>query len=78
MLRRDAVREVSGTELEITSFREGDVVGLHELVLNSRRDQLIVVNKSHAEATAEQKNTTQFDQTRFVSIRLTPGPSPSP
>ena len=40
MVLRDAVREVSGTELEITSFREGDVVGLHELVLNSSVDKI--------------------------------------
>lgn len=36
------VREASGTELEITSFREGDVVGMHELVLDSPADTLYV------------------------------------
>ena len=40
MVLRDTVREASGTELEITSFREGDVVGLHELVLNSPHDKI--------------------------------------
>jgi 4-hydroxy-tetrahydrodipicolinate reductase len=36
------VREASGTELEITSFREGEVVGMHELVLNSPNDTIYV------------------------------------
>jgi len=36
------VRDASGTELEITSFREGDVVGLHELVLDSAGDTIYV------------------------------------
>jgi 4-hydroxy-tetrahydrodipicolinate reductase len=34
------VKEKSGTELEITSFREGDVVGLHELIFNSANDRI--------------------------------------
>jgi 4-hydroxy-tetrahydrodipicolinate reductase len=36
------IREVSGHEkgLEITSFREGDVVGLHEIVLDSPADRI--------------------------------------
>ena len=34
------VRDASGTELEITSFREGDVVGMHELVLDSPADTI--------------------------------------
>lgn len=34
------VRESSGSELEITSFREGDVVGLHELVFDSPADRI--------------------------------------
>ena len=34
------VQDVSGTELEITSFREGDVVGMHELVLDSPSDTI--------------------------------------
>lgn len=40
MVLRDTVREASGAELEITSFREGDVVGLHELILNSSVDKI--------------------------------------
>ena len=34
------VRDASGAELEITSFREGDVVGMHELVLDSAADTI--------------------------------------
>jgi 4-hydroxy-tetrahydrodipicolinate reductase len=34
------VKEKSGAELEITSFREGDVVGLHELILDSPNDRI--------------------------------------
>ena len=39
---RNTIREASGKddELEITSFREGDVVGLHELVLESAADRI--------------------------------------
>ena len=32
------LQEGSGAEVEITSFREGDVVGMHELVINSAND----------------------------------------
>jgi 4-hydroxy-tetrahydrodipicolinate reductase len=34
------VQQASGSELEITSFREGDVVGMHELVYNSPNDNI--------------------------------------
>ncbi|MBZ5720283.1 MAG: 4-hydroxy-tetrahydrodipicolinate reductase [Acidobacteriia bacterium] len=34
------VMDASGTELEITSFREGDVVGMHELVMDSPNDTI--------------------------------------
>jgi 4-hydroxy-tetrahydrodipicolinate reductase len=34
------IQDASGTELEITSFREGDVVGMHELVLDSPSDRI--------------------------------------
>jgi 4-hydroxy-tetrahydrodipicolinate reductase len=37
---QDIVSEASGTELEITSFREGDVVGMHELIIESGADRL--------------------------------------
>lgn len=34
------VREKGGEELEIVSFREGDAVGMHELVFNSPADRI--------------------------------------
>jgi len=34
------IQETSGTELEITSFREGDVVGLHEVIFDSPNDRI--------------------------------------
>jgi len=34
------IQENSGKEIEITSFREGDVVGMHEVVLNSPNDTI--------------------------------------
>jgi len=34
------VRDASGTELEIISFREGEVAGMHELVLDSPLDTI--------------------------------------
>jgi 4-hydroxy-tetrahydrodipicolinate reductase len=34
------IKDASGTELEIISFREGDVVGMHELVLDSPNDTM--------------------------------------
>jgi len=34
------VRESGGQEVEIVSFREGDVVGLHELAFNSASDRI--------------------------------------
>ncbi len=37
---RDVIQEASGTELEITSFREGEVVGMHEVVLESPADTI--------------------------------------
>lgn len=42
MTLQQVVREASGTELEITSFREGDVVGMHELVFDSPWDTIYV------------------------------------
>ncbi len=41
MLQR-IVQDAAGTELEITSFREGEVVGMHELVLDSPCDTIYV------------------------------------
>jgi 4-hydroxy-tetrahydrodipicolinate reductase len=37
---RKIIQVASGAELEITSFREGDVVGMHELVLDSPADRI--------------------------------------
>jgi len=34
------LEEKTGAEVEITSFREGDVVGMHELVLDSEHDTI--------------------------------------
>lgn len=43
---RNAVQQASGTELEIISFREGDVVGMHELVLDSPNDTIYLCHDS--------------------------------
>jgi 4-hydroxy-tetrahydrodipicolinate reductase len=40
MMVQKVVKEASGKELEITSFREGEVVGLHELILDSANDRI--------------------------------------
>jgi 4-hydroxy-tetrahydrodipicolinate reductase len=37
---RGIIRETGGQELEIVSFREGDAVGMHELVFNSAGDRI--------------------------------------
>lgn len=34
------VQEACGKQIEITSFREGEVVGMHELILNSSNDTI--------------------------------------
>jgi len=39
---KNIVKDASGHELEITSFREGEVVGMHELVLDSSADTIYV------------------------------------
>src|SRR5207245_3026782 len=36
------LRDIGGQELEIISFREGDVVGMHEVVLESPHDTIYV------------------------------------
>src|SRR5258708_224516 len=38
--------ESGGQELEITSFREGDAVGMHEVVLNSEYDRIYLCHDS--------------------------------
>jgi 4-hydroxy-tetrahydrodipicolinate reductase len=40
------IRDTSGKELEITSFREGDVVGMHEIVLDSPNDTIYFCHDS--------------------------------
>jgi 4-hydroxy-tetrahydrodipicolinate reductase len=40
------IRDTSGTEVEITSFREGDVVGMHEVVLESHNDTIYLCHDS--------------------------------
>ena len=40
------VRDASGKELEIISFREGDVVGMHEIVLDSPNDTIYLCHDS--------------------------------
>jgi 4-hydroxy-tetrahydrodipicolinate reductase len=37
---QEILRDASGIAPEITSFREGDVVGMHELVLESPADTI--------------------------------------
>jgi 4-hydroxy-tetrahydrodipicolinate reductase len=37
---QNLIREASGTELDIISFREGDVVGMHEVVFESASDTI--------------------------------------
>jgi 4-hydroxy-tetrahydrodipicolinate reductase len=39
---QQAIQQSSGAQVEITSFREGDVVGMHELVLDSPHDTIYV------------------------------------
>jgi len=40
------IRAASGTELEIISFREGDVVGMHEVVFDSPSDTIYLCHDS--------------------------------
>ncbi len=40
LVLQNVVKEKTGAELEITSFREGDVVGLHELIFDSPNDRI--------------------------------------
>ena len=37
---QNIVKDASGHELEIISFREGDVVGMHEIVFDSPNDTI--------------------------------------
>jgi len=40
LVLQNIIKQKSGAELEITSFREGDVVGMHELVFDSSNDRI--------------------------------------
>jgi len=40
------IQHTSGVEVEITSFREGDVVGMHEVVLDSPNDTIYLCHDS--------------------------------
>lgn len=40
------LQEASSAEIEVTSFREGDVVGMHELVMNSAHDSIYLCHDS--------------------------------
>jgi len=40
------MKESCGSELEITSFREGDVVGMHEILLDSPNDSIYLCHVS--------------------------------
>ena len=42
------LKEKSGTELEITSVREGDIVGTHIITLSSAGDTLTLVHEAHS------------------------------
>jgi len=46
LVLREVVRDVSGVAPEITSFREGDVVGMHELVFDSPNDRIYLCHDS--------------------------------
>ncbi|MBI3475952.1 MAG: 4-hydroxy-tetrahydrodipicolinate reductase [Acidobacteria bacterium] len=40
------IRDSGGQELEITSFREGEVMGMHEVVFNSENDRIYLCHDS--------------------------------
>lgn len=43
---RNTIQEACGKELEVISFREGNVVGMHELVLDSPNDTIYLCHDS--------------------------------
>jgi len=43
---QSVLRETGGQELEVVSFREGDVVGMHEVVFNSENDRIYLCHDS--------------------------------
>ena len=40
------VTSASGQEVEITSFREGEVVGMHEIIMESQNDRIYLCHDS--------------------------------
>ncbi|HTR24949.1 MAG TPA: dihydrodipicolinate reductase C-terminal domain-containing protein [Terriglobales bacterium] len=46
MVMQKIIREATNKELEIVSFREGDAVGMHELVFNSQADRVYLCHDS--------------------------------
>jgi 4-hydroxy-tetrahydrodipicolinate reductase len=48
MTLQKLLREVGGRELEIVSFREGEVLGMHEVVLNSANDRIYLCHDSNS------------------------------
>jgi 4-hydroxy-tetrahydrodipicolinate reductase len=48
MTLQNILREAGGRELEIVSFREGEVVGMHEVVLNSVNDRIYLCHDSNS------------------------------
>jgi 4-hydroxy-tetrahydrodipicolinate reductase len=46
MIMQKIIRDLSKQELEIVSFREGDAVGMHELVFNSAADRIYLCHDS--------------------------------
>jgi 4-hydroxy-tetrahydrodipicolinate reductase len=43
---RKILKDAGGQELEVVSFREGDVVGMHEVVFNSPHDRIYLCHDS--------------------------------
>ena len=48
MTLQKILSESGGKELEIVSFREGEVVGMHEIVLNSQNDRIYLCHDSNS------------------------------
>jgi len=48
MTMQKILQDAGGRELEIVSFREGEVVGMHELVLNSVNDRIYLCHDSNS------------------------------
>jgi 4-hydroxy-tetrahydrodipicolinate reductase len=46
MMMQKIIHDLSKQELEIVSFREGDAVGMHELVFNSAADRIYLCHDS--------------------------------